>query len=685
MSSPCTPPGTAPGISRNWAAQLLSSPRNAHIGAEVGAAGGGRHTVTSMGNDTTTATATTTTEAGATTAVGLLEGRGHWKGKRLQLTDPEVVERLRRKSLSPSTSKIFTKDCPTRWAVEKLAGEGEENPFAATFTGTCVHAVLEAITVAPPAKRTPAFFDRLVLEMSDVIFPLEADATDDEVAEQQMTKARWTAEMAEAGRGYFGMEDVSEIVIADLDMPELPVSKPTDPSTLEGAAVAVAERHRDAFLGEAGFTHIPGIELDCSNVVIGGVPSGGFVDRVTQIGTAPDGTPLLKVEDYKSGKLPRKGDETVHDQLRIYVLMLEELTGIRPVAARLIYTRFGEFIDVDVSDEALDDALARHQDAWAAHCKQLGKEGAGKANLATKVSALCGWCPAVNSCPAAAAADKGPSPKVTDGRFFTVEDLGLYDEEELAAREEEAAETAEDAPREGVSAHMEGDDPYLEGDPMTATATKARKKVSTSTGRTEAMLSDGTINANSYGASTLFGTASLAAEHLHERGEAELIGAALEPLANLFNMALCKAQKEWVGDTDPVLGERTRLSGLLRTCLQLDPVPLVADGEEIEAWLESTVRRMLRMVAVAESLADDAVNGPKIDDPWFDLADAIAGEDPAAADADAEPDEDYDEAPETEPETDEQADPETDEEGPEPEYFDDGAYLEEEPRGRRRR
>lgn len=217
--------------------------------------------------------------------------------------------------------------------------------------------------------------------------------------------------MAEASRGYFEMEDVTEIVIADLDMPDLPTRKPTDATTLEGAAVAVAERHRDAFLAEAGFTHIPGIELDCSGVVlgdelVGGVPSGGFVDRVTQIGTAPDGTPRLLVEDDKSGKLPRKGDETVHDQLRIYVLMIEKLTGIRPVAARLIYTRFGEFIDVDVSDEALDEALECHEDAWAAHNKQMGKPDAGAANLATKVPALCGWCPAVLSCPAAAAADR---------------------------------------------------------------------------------------------------------------------------------------------------------------------------------------------------------------------------------------------------------------------------------------
>jgi hypothetical protein len=108
--------------------------------------------------------------------------------------------------------------------------------------------------------------------------------------------------------------------------------------------VAVAERHPDAFLPAAGFTDVPGIELDCSNVVlgdrlvdgevVGGVPLGGFGDRVTQIGTADAGTPRLKVEDYKSGKLPRKGDETVHDQLRIYVLMIEELTGICPVAAR---------------------------------------------------------------------------------------------------------------------------------------------------------------------------------------------------------------------------------------------------------------------------------------------------------------------------------------------------------------
>ena len=107
-------------------------------------------------------------------------------------------------------------------------------------------------------------------------------------------------------------------------------------------------------------------------------------------------------------------------------------------------------------------------------------------------------------------------------------------------------------------------------------------------------------------------------------------------MAQLLNMALCKAQMEWVGDTDPVLGERTRLSGLLRTCLQMDPVPLVEDGEEIADWLERTVTRMLRLVTVSESLAVDAIEGPKVTDPWFDLADAVAGNDPAAADDEGE-------------------------------------------------
>jgi hypothetical protein len=70
------------------------------------------HTVSGMGKNTTAATdASTDTERGEPgTAVGPLEGKSHWKGKRLQITDPETVEKLRRKSLSPSTSKIFTKD-----------------------------------------------------------------------------------------------------------------------------------------------------------------------------------------------------------------------------------------------------------------------------------------------------------------------------------------------------------------------------------------------------------------------------------------------------------------------------------------------------------------------------------------------------------------------------------------------
>ncbi|MEX5307621.1 matrixin family metalloprotease [Kocuria sp. CPCC 205258] len=74
------------------------------------------------------------------------------------------------------------------------------------------------------------------------------------------------------------------------------------------------------------------------------------------------------------------------------------------------------------------------------------------ANLATKASALCDWCPAVLSC---LAADKGPSPKVTDGRFLSIEELGVYDEEVLAARaEEDAPDTHEVHVGPGVAASI---------------------------------------------------------------------------------------------------------------------------------------------------------------------------------------------------------------------------------------
>jgi hypothetical protein len=100
----------------------------------------------------------------------------------VHLTDPKIVEKLRRSSLSPSNSTVFGKDCVTRWAVEKLVGEGEENPYAAAFFGTCVHAIGEAMMVAPPAERTCGFFDTLVIQASDVLFMCVPEATNAQLA-----------------------------------------------------------------------------------------------------------------------------------------------------------------------------------------------------------------------------------------------------------------------------------------------------------------------------------------------------------------------------------------------------------------------------------------------------------------------------------------------------------------------
>jgi hypothetical protein len=223
-------------------------------------------------------------------------------------------------------------------------GEGAENPFAATFTGTCVHAILESMMVAPPAERTSKFFDTLVIQASDVLFALDPEADNAQLAAQQISKSKWVTEMTDAGAGYFDIEDPAEVVIADLNMPELPRPKPTNADTLEGAAVAVAEVYRDLYLAQADFRFTAGLELDCNVVVLGGkmskgeltggVPSSGFVDRVVQAGEAEDGTPLLRVEDDKADKLPNKRDESVPDRVRTYVLMLEELTGVRPAAPR---------------------------------------------------------------------------------------------------------------------------------------------------------------------------------------------------------------------------------------------------------------------------------------------------------------------------------------------------------------
>lgn len=142
------------------------------------------------------------------------------------------------------------------------------------------------------------------------------------------------------------------------------------------------------------------------------------------------------------------------------------------------------------------------------------------------------------------------------------------------------------------------------------------------------------FNAASYGASTAVDITILAAEHLHAHHE-DPTADVLEPMAQVLHMVLLQVQQKCATDISPVLSEPSNLMALLRTCVEEDPVPLdtkVADVAGIKEWMEQTTVRMLCRVRICRGLVLDALQGPEIADPEFDLAHAVSRVDPSADD-----------------------------------------------------
>jgi len=109
--------------------------------------------------------------------------------------------------------------------------------------------------------------------------------------------------------------------------------------------------------------------------------------------------------DYKSGKyrgVAPFGDDH-GDQLRVYAEAVRMVDGALPIAADLLYIGARRARPVSLSRREMTATLEGFARAWA----ELKRHVAAQAFPATP-SALCGWCPLVNCCPAAARDGKVP-------------------------------------------------------------------------------------------------------------------------------------------------------------------------------------------------------------------------------------------------------------------------------------
>lgn len=282
-----------------------------------------------------------------------------WMGKSLVITDRVKIEgdrdkgirAIRRQNLSASTSKSVS-GCAARFAIESMLPR-TVNPTGAAELGTVAHEVLEHFYEREPDKRTLTNLRRGVSPaVRNGLAAFEGTPQyDDLFAEVKKTVAPW-------------VENI-------LDM--------------ETAAKVNVFRNEMEFKG-----------ILLSN----GVPFVGYLDRTRIEGDPGDmESATLHIDDYKFGKKVKKpsifGDD-YGDQMRIYDDAIEQTFGKPAGSATLIWPRQKQLVPADLSQPAKRATLAAFARSW-----DYMNSTADAASFPAIPSNLCGWCPAVNSCPVA--------------------------------------------------------------------------------------------------------------------------------------------------------------------------------------------------------------------------------------------------------------------------------------------
>jgi putative RecB family exonuclease len=259
-----------------------------------------------------------------------------WSGRNdaKHVLSPSAVKKITRTTLSPSTAEAMS-SCLARWVIERMIPRTVD-PFGAAELGTAAHFVFETVFGLPAQERTTQTAMRIISTLQhsggEIVVPSDADID------------RWHSRVAKLVTGLWTIENPREIEVV-------------------------------------------GLEIEMKNVRLGDVPFGGFIDRLV----VKNG--VLTTGDYKSGKVLSKRFGDKHgDPFRMYAMALANSDGFdKPEAAEVLYTQYEECHEVDLSASAMDATLDKFERAWVRLNKQVAS-----AEFATKTTALCGWCPAVN-------------------------------------------------------------------------------------------------------------------------------------------------------------------------------------------------------------------------------------------------------------------------------------------------
>ena len=246
--------------------------------------------------------------------------------------------------LSPSSIGTF-RDCPMKFKFSRI-DRISEPPTWATHLGTFVHEVLENFYLLDPDQRT-----------RDSVRAVAAD--------------RWKVSEWET--------KVNELI------------KP-EGTILDFKKTAFQCMSNLWELEDPMSTELDGMEHEVL-ADVDGVTMKGFIDRFI---LDDDGSVIIS--DYKTGKIPSprfKSEDEKFFQLYTYALMLQEADQERTSKVQLLYLKFAEKHEVDVTPVKLN--IAR---GVIVETKEMVDASCASGQFACNVTKLCDWCFFKPQCPA---------------------------------------------------------------------------------------------------------------------------------------------------------------------------------------------------------------------------------------------------------------------------------------------
>lgn len=490
--------------------------------------------------------------------MAILTDKLAWQGSALTVPDDATLERLDRKRLSPSASKTIG-SCPARYVADTLLHD-DPGAFDPRTLGSASHKVLEILFGLPESERTEAAAMGILSDIEET----------DEWGEKVKTlspdeRALWRTKVANNVTGDFALED---------------------PTSIETYAQ----------------------EMWIKDVEIEGVPFSGIVDRLDVKARRAKSTDLTVV-DYKTGKdkskpNPRFSDDH-GDQIRLYKLAVEahfrnKGENVRVASGRLNYITAQTKRQVALSKKSdIDDTAREFRDNW-----DLLKRSVESRSFETKPQPLCGWCPLVNSCPAAARAGRRASDKKP---ALSAEELGIGVSEKMHDSVQsvtiEVSSEAPEKPRKDTG--MTDNKRLREGKPWDGP-----------------FFEDDTPNF----ASNTF----LTVGDYHDMAFRELVNAnpevkktQIRDLADSFIRIVADVQEKVSGSRDLDRALNTRLRFHLKAILRYSPPPLGHAEAEWSEWAKVMRSRLTALVRLDVDTAGGSFED--VDEPWKDSLTKEAG------------------------------------------------------------